>query len=106
MPKTAGAVRRKMKTPAEGMYKTHKQNFVNLSVQAAERFSLFIQENRRCDGFTIPYNVMRCTNQQRQLGQACLPRDGADDLYRAERPCFLGSRSEDKKTAPNYNSKI
>ena len=55
MPKTAGAARRKMKTPAEGMYKTHKQNFVNLSVQAAERFSLFNQENRRCDGFTIPY---------------------------------------------------
>jgi hypothetical protein len=41
MPKTAGAVRRKMKTPAEGIYKTHMQNFVNLSVQAAERFSLF-----------------------------------------------------------------
>ena len=38
MPKTAGAVRRKVKTPAEGRTKL-TQNFVNLSVCGQRGFS-------------------------------------------------------------------
>ncbi len=47
MPKTAGAVRRKVKTPAEGRTKL-TQNFVNLSVCGQRGFS--DKRKKCCDG--------------------------------------------------------
>ncbi len=48
MPKTAGAVRRKVKTPAEERTKL-TQNFVNLSVCGQRGFSP-ISDIKCCDG--------------------------------------------------------
>ena len=50
MPKTAGAVRRKVKTPAEERTKL-TQNFVNLSVCGRRGF--FPKSDIKCCGFTM-----------------------------------------------------